>query len=103
MARKTKSTQIRKTTEAQLGDYVEIEGIDSGASWRDSPQSPDRLKLSKLRWSGELVRNDGEVVAVDGGGTIEDEEYAQRHEYHFLWAPSVTNIKVIRKAKKNRR
>lgn len=98
--------KIKKTSnriKPEIGDFVEVELIDSGATWGKSLDSPQQLALSRLRWAGYLVRQDKDITAVDAGGTVADENYSRRYEYHIAWTPSVKNVKLIRKCRKNRR
>ena len=100
--RKTKTTVNRKKPE--IGDYVEVELIDSGATWSKDMTPPDKLALSVIRWKGELVRQDSELTVVDTGGTVEDNNYSRRHNYHLAWTPAIKgDIRLIRKCRKNRR
>lgn len=99
--RKTKKTANRKKPE--IGDFVELEVLDSGATWGKSFHSPEDLTLGTLKWTGRLVRQDKEITAVDSGGTVEDENYTERHEYHLGWTPAVKEVRLIERCKKNRR
>ena len=99
--RKTKTTVNRAKPE--IGDFVEIKLIDSGATWSKDLTSPDKLALSALRFSGELVHQDSELTVVDTGGTVEDDNYSRRHNYHLAWTPAVREIRLIKKCRKNRR
>jgi len=99
--RKSKATVNRKKPE--IGDFVEIELIDSGATWGKSLEGPQDLALSRLRWAGYLVRQDKEITAVDTGGTVDDKNYSKRHDYHVAWTPSVRQVRLIKKCRKNRR
>ena len=99
--RKTKMTANQ--AKPKIGDFVEVKLIDSGATWTRDSISPNKLALSTLKWSGELVRQDSELTVVDSGGTIEDDNYSRRHTYHLAWTPAVREVNLIRKCKKNRR
>lgn len=102
MAKRKMKTTVNQT-KPQIGDFVEVELIDSGATWGKSLDSPQDLALSRLRWAGYLVRQDEEITAVDSGGTVEDKNYSKRHEYHVAWTPSVRDVKLIKKCRKERR
>ena len=99
--RKTKTTVNR--TKPDIGDFVELEVLDSGATWSKSFNSPEDLTLGRLKWTGRLVRQDKYLTVVDSGGTVEDENYTERHEYHLGWTPAVKEVRLIRKCRKNRR
>ena len=100
---KSKTSKVRQKPKPEIGDFVEVELIDSGATWGKSLDSPQDLALSRLRWAGYLVRQDKEITAVDSGGTVADENYSKRHEYHVAWTPSVREVNLIKKRRKNRR
>lgn len=101
--RKTRGSANRKKPE--IGDFVEVELIDSGATWIRETRPPNELALSKLRWSGVLVRQDSELTIVDTGGTVDDDNYQGKHSYHIAWTPAITDggVRLIKKRRKNRR
>lgn len=102
---KAKVSKVRKKPTPEIGDFVEVELIDSGATWNRSLESPGQLALSKLSFSGILVRQDSELTVLDSGGVVEDENYPGRRNYHIAWTPAITDggIKLIRRCRKNRR
>ena len=86
--------------DVKIGDYVEMDVLDSACTWTKSLDPPSKIKLSRIQWRGKLVRKDRDIVVLDTGGTIEDENYARRTDYHAAWRPSVVNIKVIKRSKR---
>ena len=101
--RRAKVSKVRQKPKAEIGDFVELEILDSGATWSKSFHSPEDLTLGRLKWTGRLVRQDKELTVVDSGGTVEDENYTERHEYHLGWTPAVKEVHLIRKCRKIRR
>lgn len=85
----------------RIGDFIEVKLIDSGASWSKVPEKPDEVALSHLKWSGRLVRNDSDLMVLDTGGTIEDEHYRQRSDYHVIWPPAIIGkIEILKRGKR---
>lgn len=99
--KKKQQKKIKKSSEVQLGDYVEIELIDSGATWIKSTEPPKNITLSRIVWRGVLVRKDADITALDVGGTIEDKDYIRRSDYHVAWTPSIRAVNLIKRGKKN--